>query len=346
MEDFKLKQKELIPANAVLIEPLKETDWRIGGDSKLVYEVINETANWFEYEPTNERQNRGMETMICTNEAGNNSWEVQLIYMIEHNLLSPKALNFLNGDNIAKISYLDENNKPNFSDKWIAILSGTSPSGNWLYKTPEKAHEFGLIPESMLPFGNPKTWNDFFNKEQITQEMYDLGEEFKEIFEIEYEAFVTSGKTKAQTMEEVDKHLKQAPLIVAIPICPGYKDDDIIQACSKTPIHAVLLINRLEEYRNIIDSYEPFIKQLAIDYNIPYLLKSIIFEKDKLNKNYMLVKTEQGPNIYLVVGNKKTMIIDMPTYEVFKQDFKIISEEEMNSYEDGGTLIWADRIIK
>ena len=39
------------------------------------------------------------------------------------------------------------------------------------------------------------------------------------------------------------------------------------------------------------------------------------------------------------------MIIDMPTYEVFKQEFKIISEEEMNSYEDNGSIIWTERII-
>ena len=341
MEDFKLKQKELIPVSAVKIAELKPTDWRIGGDSKLIYEVINKIADWFEYEPSDERQNRGMETMICTNEAGNNSWEVQLIYMIEHNLISEKAFNFLKNN-----GYLDENEKPNFSDKWVAILSGTSPSGNWVYKTPDTAREFGLIPESMLPFGNPKTWNDFFDKDQLTQEMYDMGKKFKEIFEIQYEVLVTAGRTKIQISEEITKHLKQAPLTIAIPICPGYSDGKIIQQCSKNPVHAVLLINNLEEYRNIVDSYNPFMKQLAIDHNIPYLLKSIIFEKDKLNKNYMLVKTEQGPSIYLVVGNKKTMIIDMPTYEVFKQEFKIISEEEMNGYENGGTLIWADRIIK
>jgi len=339
MEDFKLKPKGPIPISAVLVKELEVTDWRVGGPSKLVYEVINETANWFEYEPTNERQNRGMETMTCTNQAGNNSWEVQLIYLIEHNLISERAFNFLE-----KNGYLDENGKPNFSDKWVAILSGTSPTGNWVHKTPDVAREFGLIPESMLPFGNPKTWNDFFDKKQLTQAMYDLGLEFKEIFEIQYEALTTAGKTKIQMALEIDKHLKQAPLIIAIPICPGYNNEDIVQACNKNPIHAVLLINRLEDYKNIIDSYDPFIKNLASDYNIPYLLKSVIFEKNK-PKKYMLVKSEKNPNIYLVIGNKKTMIIDMPTYEVFKQEFKTISEEELNGYEDNGSIIWTERII-
>ena len=61
-----------------------------------------------------------------------------------------------------------------------------------------------------------------------------------------------------------------------------------------------------------------------------------------------LIKTDSSPGIYLVSndGKKKILLIDMPTLESLKQPaVTTITDAEMAEYEDGGTLVWADRQI-
>ena len=68
---------------------------------------------------------------------------------------------------------------------------------------------------------------------------------------------------------------------------------------------------------------------------------------NSLNNDFMLlVKTINNPNIYGIRGNKRIMIIDVPTLTSFVDPFKIITDEEMAKYQDGGTWIWTERIIQ
>jgi len=273
-------QKKGLPVNAVITEPeMLPERWAVGA-SGIEYYAVNPTANWNNDLSTDERQNNGLETYTCTNFWGLNSLEIQLIYKMKNGLLTQKAVDFLSGNNVAGISYLDENGKPNFSEKWAAILTGTIYGvGNYVYKTPELARTLGLIPEAMLPFGNPKTWEEFIDKKQLTQSMYDLGEEFKNIFLVEYENIPTAGKTTAQIRDEMNYHRRQAPLSVSIPICSGYATSDIVKACTKTPTHCVGETGFFNTYKTIYDSYSPFLKKLAPEYLMPSILKSVITEK-------------------------------------------------------------------
>ena len=109
-------------------------------------------------------------------------------------------------------------------------------------------------------------------------------------------------------------------------------------------------MDRPEKNRTIYDSYPEFLKYLDNGYNLPYILKSIIFEKNNNNNEtpMKLIKTEESPHIYLVSEDKKKRIrlIDMPTLEALKQPVvTVITDAEMAVYEDGGTLVWADRQI-
>jgi len=70
-----------------------------------------------------------------------------------------------------------------------------------------------------------------------------------------------------------------------------------------------------------------------------------LIDKPNLEEDMLIVTTNDKPAIYLIRMNKRIMIVDMPTLEALKEKFKIISDEEMSTYEDGGTLIWTDRII-
>jgi hypothetical protein len=268
------------PVAAVLIEVFDPERYIAGAKSNLEYKVVKESGDWRENKPTGEKQNKGLETYTCTNHAGLNSYEVQQDHQIKTSLMSPEAYAFLR-DN----GYLDANGKPNYSERYAAIMTGTVyGQGNYVYKTPQLARDFGLIPESMLPFGNPRTWEEFINPAQITQEMMDLAARWKEIFVVQYENIVIAGKTMEVVEKEISKHLKQAPLTIVIACCPGYSTTSPIQRCEKEPVHCVLLTNKDENnVKDFIDSYIPFEKKLAADHLVPYLLKSVVFER---NGNY------------------------------------------------------------
>ena len=214
----KILQPIDMPVNAVILE--KDEDprhWLLGANSKIIYEVINPSGNWLGNSPTNERQKRLFETWGCTNFWGLSAFEIQLDYKIANNLLSPRALAFLEGENCANISYFDKNNKVNFSDKQSYIKTGTKVGvGNYVYKTPDLARNVGLIPESMLPFGDAKTEEEFSNPNQITELMDKLGIEFTTIFTVEYEKIETGGMLKSEARILFQKQMKHAPLSLAM----------------------------------------------------------------------------------------------------------------------------------
>lgn len=75
---------------------------------------------------------------------------------------------------------------------------------------------------------------------------------------------------------------------------------------------------------------------------------SLVDKPNLINDDDMkIVKIDGKSAIYLISADnkKRIMIVDMPTLDALGQSFKEISDEEMAKYEDGGTLVWADRII-
>jgi hypothetical protein len=347
-EDIKLEPIGL-PVEAVIIE--KEPDptrWILGVNSKIEYEVLNPTGNYLDFLPTNERQNIGTETWGCTNFWGLSSLEIQIDYKIAHGMFSPRAIAFLHGANCAKISYFDKNGKTNLSDKFTFIKTGTKHGvGNYVHKTPHSVRHEGAIPQSMLPNGTPKTWNEFADPAQITPLMDQLGLEFAEIFETQYETLHTSRDMNIPQL--IEKHMKQAPLSLAIAVCPGYMTDDIVMGCHLHPVHCVGLVADLDIKKAIYDSYPEYVKYLDKGYFIPFFLKSIIFEKDKPNdKKMKAIKTEDSPHIYLLdhTGENKILVLDMPTLEALHVPFEIVTQEELDKIPTKGTMVWAEREIK
>lgn len=322
MPDIILKKKSSIPVNGVIEEPQLPIDRWLVGASGLEYFNLNNAGDWLQFKPTNEKQNRGLETYTCTNQWGLSSFETQLIFRIKNGLLSQRAIDFLE-----KYKFFDKEGNPNFSDKAAAILTGTIYGrGNYVYKTPDMARNIGLIPESMLQFGNPKTWEEFINPKQITKEMLAVAEESKTIFAVEYETIPTAGRTKSEIRADVRHHIHQAPLSITIPICPGYNNSELIAACNKTPIHCVGLMADFGNRQAIFDSYDPFVKNLAEDYNIPYFLKAVISERD----GYSTVEVAEAKRFALQISKSNN------TEYIFRSD----AHGEAYYIEPDGSLVY------
>lgn len=221
------------------IYELQPEDWSFGS-SGLGLEIRRPDTNWTEFLPTGEKQKRQDEDkMACVTFSALNVIETEFIYQIKNKLIDNKDFKWLQ-DN----GYFDENNRIDFSDRFIAILSGTTKQGNNFKNVAQAIHKYGLIPENLLPYRKNMIWNEYYNKKDITQTLLNLGQKFLEIFPINYE-FVNGGRN------EFYEARKRNPIQVAIYAYDGIEDGVYIR--TESPFnHAVENHNQDQ----IFDSYE------------------------------------------------------------------------------------------
>lgn len=260
-----------IPQNTgVLIREPQPTDWIAGGETGIALTQRNAKANWKDYLPGPERQKgRRIETMACVTYSALNSVETQLRWMIAAGMIG-NAL----AEKMRILGYFDANYSLNFSDRFTAKMSGTTKSGNYLTAVWDSIRNHGLVPENDWPGDIDNfTWDEYY--QEIPQAIKDKAQKFREIFEIKYE-FVFSRSGKAT--DKIRENMVQAPLQLAAPLCSPWNTQNIIQACGKTvATHATqMFAYQKNKTVEIFDTYEPFLKKLAWDYPMPYILKGLV----------------------------------------------------------------------
>jgi len=268
---------------------IRETDYINGKASGIEFEDRISDTNWSLYLPEDERQKiNGVETMSCVTFSAINVCETQANYLLSYHKFSDEARTFfLNNGYIV-------NGKFNFSDKFIAILSETTKQGNYLTKVVDTIRKVGLIPESMLPFGNPKTWEEYHNPSQITDEMKALGLESLKYFTLQYEWVYIPEMAKGETIDELHQKLyvqmRQAPFQFA-------KNGHATQG------YLAVYKDKWGEF----DTYNPFKKDLPWTTSIPYIMKIVFSEKTEYTveeiakaKQYALEKRRTNKTEYLV----------------------------------------------
>lgn len=293
--------------SGVILEPIAEKDF-IFGFSAIDNEVKVPDGNWTKYLPKNEKQRQGFESMCCTNFSSTSAIEILMTRLIEEKLISIGNLNWLN-----KNGYIDDSGHINFSDRYDALISNTTPgSGNSLKAVAEAKHKKGLIPEKMLPWVDNET--TYFDKSKITPEMTALGYEFIKRFPINYEMVYRNDYVSA---------LRVSPLAGAVFAWNGISNGVYYKVANQIN-HAIAIIEPSPVWQ-IFDSYEPYIKKLADDYNyydyaIRYIVGDVpVTTENSVKKNlYKLLRDPQNPNeVYAFneqmnakrhVANKQTLI--------------------------------------
>jgi len=260
--------------NTGFIKELPKIEDYIAGEATGIdYFVRVPSNNWTPWLPKEEKQKKKQreDTKSCVTFSGLNCIETQLNWMIDRGIIEIEAMNFLyqNG-------YIVDG-KVNFSDRYNAILSGTTDKGNYLTKVAKSFRRDGLIPESMLPYPEGITFEEYHGAE-ITDEMKEMGKKFLEHFAVQYE-WVKFPQSKDGNIKE---NMRQAPLWIAAGVCPGWSTKDIIPACNRSSGHATMLFNVADEqYYEDFDHYNPFKKKLAIDYKLSFIMKVLITAREE-----------------------------------------------------------------
>ena len=246
-----------VPQGGFIAMPPRETDRLFTGATQLI------PIDWTKYSIIGEKQANMFvfDTMACTTFSFLNSIEMQLKRLQEIGELSDLHIKFLKSN-----GYYNENNEVDFSDKFTAITSGTMRNGNTFQNVGNAARNIGLIPNSLLPFGNEKKWEDWHNPSQISQFMRNLAEEFKKYFEITYEhVFLTDNGTINSGQRILAQNaLAASPLQIAIPF-PAY--------------HAIVMTKLNDTDYNIFDSYDPYARVNKMTTGIHYAQKPTIIPK-------------------------------------------------------------------
>jgi len=199
--------------NQGVLEGVKPEDFVAGA---IPFEVRNASADWRPYLPSDERQSNGRaDTMACVSYSFTNCVEIQL----------------------KKLTGQDFN----FSDRFLAKLSGTTRQGNYLNTVADTARKLGLVKQETWPEPNDYTWESYYT--DIPPDVVIKGKtEFP--FAVAYEWIPSNAQTLAY-------HLRHAPIQITI---PGSK-----------PYHAVVLVY-VDVQKNLFyyyDSYAPHLKTMS-----------------------------------------------------------------------------------
>ena len=274
---------EISKTGVLIPEKIAESDFIAGSKNAIKYEEVNPSGDWGQYLPIGEKQHSVyFDSKSCVSFSFLNVIETSLNYLMDNSLLPFSHFKFLkeNGYFI--------NNEINFSDRALSKKSGTTNRGNYLTKVADTARHQGLLPESDWNYPvnqrNPIfDWDDFYK--EIPQELKNKALKFLDYFGVQYE-WVSLSYAQA-SHDEIKRHLKQSPLQLAAPYCQGWNSGNVVKKCNKRKASHATIIYRLADYIYDFDHYAPFIKRLALDYYMPYLMKIVLIIKKKTMKLYL-----------------------------------------------------------
>lgn len=270
-----------VGANTGVRVEVKGTDSVAGGESKVVYEERLSDGDWEKYKPLDEWQRRflnlelGYDTYSCMTFSALNIVEMQFAYLVKTGAFTDAQIS-----EMKELGYLNENGEANFNDWFTAVMSGTDENGNSYQDVLDSIRNHGLLPQS-----EGYQVNDFATRAEYlgtfpSQAQKDKALKIKKYIKLVYEWVVCD--LAGANIEIMKKHLKQAPLHILTPTGSNWNTKPpaiISDPGMKTVNHATACIG-IGTFIKDLDHYNPFIKNLAIDYYIPYAMKVVVSLQD------------------------------------------------------------------
>lgn len=249
-------------------------DWVAGSVGALSFEERNPSGDWRPYLPTREKQKGKEDSMSCVSFSALSSIEMQE--------------KFLTGK---------ENN---YSDRWIAKMSGTTAEGNYLWKVGDAVRNLGLVAETSYPAPSNYTFAQYHAEIPVAKkaELLAEGLVWKQKWDVKTEFINTSIGLWSTAKDDLMKHLKHAPIQIVI---PG---------------HAIVNIFCEEDIARYFDTYNPFEKTTPYS-NIQTAYKYVLTPKNMYTTKKVKVNGAFG------------VLVDMPNNSAIT---KAEDESEWRSY--------------
>ena len=162
----------------------------------------------------------------------------------------------------------------NYCDREVALGSETTRQGNYIDKVCEYARTTGLGQQDTYP-DSKGDWEEQYQVIPSDTQMALMAEKVKWLskWEIKYESVSFDKKS-------LQYHLKHAPLIVVI---PG---------------HAMCGIFSNKDIEKVLDSYEPFLKNIPSEYypgSVIYAMKIVLYKKEQaLDPDMLFINLKFG----------------------------------------------------
>ena len=228
-----------------------DRDYIFGGNGNLGGTILQPDGQWLEYVPQGETQyNFGFDTQACVSFGTLSACEILLRRMYDVT--------------------------ENFSDRFLAKASLTTPQGNSPQKVGEALRKYGVPREKDYPITEDLTsWERFYAA--LPEGIKDLAEQFLTLFSFNHEYVPTNHSS-------LKSALKYSPLGVAVSAWTRNEEGFYISPFPNN--HWTVLIGYVEgKYWLAYDSYTDFdgvfIKRLAWDHNFSQAKRYAINVKDK-----------------------------------------------------------------
>lgn len=252
-------------------EPEKK-DYALGSPNSFDKTLENQSKDWSDSLPELELQSKyGVETMGCVSFSYNNCQEVNFKHKFGKDV--------------------------NFSDRFLAKVSGTTKNGNWYKDVAQAARDKGLVSEEEWPWPEEvDTWADYYKN--IPEDVKEEALGFKDFYELEYE-WVDPGRGGVDK-DKLERSLLFSPSQVSVYAWDeSRKDGDVYMPVpgvdsAKDTNHAVMLYKYDGENWYIFDHYDEEIKKLHED----YFISSAMIHSVTKKVMFRLVKGSDSAHVY------------------------------------------------
>jgi hypothetical protein len=308
-----MSQPEIENKNhGVIIIPPRETDFQSEKLSGITFQVNEEDSDWVKYFANQQGEKQHgiyFDSSSCVTCSALRSICLQVNRKIKKGLFSVETLQFLQTR-----GYLDDQGLFNVSERFTAKMSGTTRVGNTFVAVWDSIRNHGLLPQKKWDFPTEQRtpvfdWNDYYSS--IPENLIEEAKEILKYLDISYEWVLSGQQLSAVSRADILRyHLQQAPLQIASPVCRGWNEAGEVPVADcgmRENQHATLIvgINQNDVYFDI-DSYIPYLKQLAKDYPFVWVLKGLVEERKVITPLPLIEKF--NITIPILYGQKNDLV--------------------------------------
>jgi len=285
----KLFKKPNLDNGLIEIEPEAE-DWEHNVElgSGIPKKILCKNRNWFKYRSRGEEQKRpnSSETMACTIYSSHNAVEQimnRMKEMVEIEKTEDKEI-----QELVKIfryfELYDENNEANLSDPFTAKMAGTTLRGNNFNNICQSFRHNGVVAEKYHLTPEKYTWNEYYRP--ISQFAINKGKEFTEYVEINHEWV---------NLSELNQIKEYSPVATSVYAGGDWNTPNKIHQTTNNQRNHAIDNDYYEDkkYDGIFDSYIPFTKKVAWNYNFGWG-KIFTFTLKKKLPNLLEIYQKEG----------------------------------------------------